>query len=320
MALNGTQKSIIESVLSTYLDNILMFNKSEALYALSVVYQEKISVDEQEILTKQNIWEDVLFINQILMHPCPQNRVVNYAYFGSSDLDTIVYKDQNGKPAFEKKGLLGLTVWNDPNTTSVIKEDVVQYIHQLIDIAIEQKKNEGPINASSSDSKFFKNNQNDEIIKQIKQLVTEEELELGRVPIMSLVKLRSVIRVSFCELVQQFRLPPKPGRYSSNPFLHGLSALLLRGVSLDQFLSINKSNQISLTVKHSAWRLVEIGIDFDKLVQLENEDLKKIFVWLSHNPDKVMALYDYEKRKDVAAEINTFIDKTLDTPLSFGHV
>lgn len=55
MALNGTQKNLIEGLLKTYLDDILMINLDDAIRALNAVFQENISA-EDETFFKEKIF------------------------------------------------------------------------------------------------------------------------------------------------------------------------------------------------------------------------------------------------------------------------
>lgn len=315
MALNDTQIRIINSVLSTYIKDILELDLTEVQYAFNKVFEKNISLEDKTLFKEQNIWADVRLIHDIIFHPNPQNRIGSTLDFISSDSHAIVYKDSDGKPQSRR---LGLNAWNDPNTSSVTREDVVQYIHQLINAAVEQKKTDKPSHPSAG-YKLFKEDNKVELLKQIKTQVTDEELALCDIPIRSLARLPAPLRNSFCQLVQEYR--PKPDPESDDDFYFGLenqfigqlSGLLSRGVSLEKFLSMDKSKQISLTVDHAVWRLVEIGISFDKLAQLESEELKRIFAWLSENPLKAMVMNRPDQRQAIAEEIDQFIDDALDT-------
>lgn len=139
--INGTQKCIIESTLKFVFDAISELKARDAIRALKLMIFSKISKYEINWLKKQNIWDYISQVRDILSHPCPQNRSTNYPYFGKpADHTMVVYKDDNGKPAFEKKGLLSLTARNDSNT-SITKEAVTNFIHKLINEEIAKQVN-----------------------------------------------------------------------------------------------------------------------------------------------------------------------------------
>lgn len=315
MALNGTQKNLIEGLLKTYLDDILMINLDDAIRALNAVFQENISAEDETFFKEKNIWEDVQFIHRILSHPCPQNRMINYPYFGPpSDPEQIVYKDAEGKAAFEQKGLLGLTAKNDLNTPSVTKEDVTRFIKELIDSAVEKKKTTTE-REYSSQPEFFKEETNySQTINEIKRLLTADELQ--EIPIMALVRLPTSSRLSFCQLVRKWRYEPELDDYFYNPvnnFLDGLSTLIQRGVCIDTFLSFNAEKQELLATEMLTLHLIDVSIDFNDFSQLEVDDIKTIFAWISSDGIRALKLIEKLEAEDLVQEITSFIDDKLNS-------
>lgn len=142
-SINETQKNIIEATLSLYLDEIRSLPPIDALDALLAINRKEISLNEIEEFKQKNIWECIEFIRTIIFHPCPQNRTESYPYFDQSSLspNTIVYKDHEGKPAFESKGLLSLTARNDNTASPITKEATLDYINKLVKQNIDEVKN-----------------------------------------------------------------------------------------------------------------------------------------------------------------------------------
>jgi len=316
MALNGTQKNIIEGVLNTYIDDILVLNKKEALNALNALLIGDISSNEYTLFEKQCIAEDIKVIHDILTHPCPQNRAVSYAYFGApADPNMIVYKNEQGKPAFEQRGLLGLTSRNDSETSPPTKEDVVAYTHELIIAAIQLKNSDPSTETSSTSVGFFKDSVDSDIIKQIKMMLTADELRV--IPILTLLRLPTGKRLSFCQSMRDWRYEPPPDELyfgSGNEFRAGIEALLIRGVTLDKFLSFSQEKQVLLATEDLTWRFMDIGMDFEKLSQLEIQDVEEIFSRVKSDVSKLLSMCG-DNKEELGQEINALIESKLN-PLS----
>ncbi len=135
-SINETQKNAIEGTLRFIFDTIAELTPLNAIQALKAIIAPVLSEAKSERLERQDVLDCVQQVREILSHPSPQNRSTNYPYFGEPrDPTIVVYKDLHGKPAFEKKGLLSLTAL-DNEDTSVTKEAVDNYIHQLVDTEI----------------------------------------------------------------------------------------------------------------------------------------------------------------------------------------
>ena len=79
-----------------------------------------------------SIWSET--VRRIYEHDHSEGRCENYPYFGepSSPL-AVVYKDKDGKPGYEFKGLLGLTGRNGDTIPRITHNDVIHYINELIE-------------------------------------------------------------------------------------------------------------------------------------------------------------------------------------------
>ena len=317
VALNGTQRNIIEGLLKDYIDDILALNQSDAIKALQAVIAENVLAEEKALFEKQDIWADVAFIREILTHPCPQNRAVSYPYFGApSDPSMVVYKDSDGNVAFEQKGLLGLTARNDSTAPPVSKEAVVIYIHELVNTAIAQKKLASNVTDSpATQPTLFADNKKQEeaAIKQIKTMLSAEELKV--IPVMALARLPMGARLAYCDNVRRERGTPFAEREElyfgpDNYFLAGVEALLLRGVKATQFLQLSKEKQVILALDEATWLLMDIGVDFDKMSKLNVADLTDMFSWLRSDVSRAMQLCSKYEDK-LMHEVNQLIDSKL---------
>lgn len=145
-SINGTQKNIIETIFIFYFEQITELPPRDAITAFKSITTETIPDSDIEQFKKQDIWECIEQARNIIFHPCPQNRSIDYPYFCPPlDSTMVVYKNTDGKPALEKKGVLNLTVHNDKDT-SITKEAVVDYVQVLINAEIvKQEKKERAI-------------------------------------------------------------------------------------------------------------------------------------------------------------------------------
>lgn len=131
--INPTQKTIVIGTLNFIFDSLAKFSPKIVLRCLNALTLTTISNIEKEDFERLEVWDEIEQIRTILSHPCPQNRGVSYPYFDKpADEQMIVYKDAQGKPAFEQAGLLGLTVHNDKETF-ITKQGLVRFIYDLID-------------------------------------------------------------------------------------------------------------------------------------------------------------------------------------------
>lgn len=137
-AINETQEYITRVVLDSYLDDILACEPDVAINALNMILAPVAPTGEEMLTFKQcDIASNIYTVRAIMDHPCPQNRTTSYPYFGApSDPNMVVYKNDQGDPEFEPRGLLGLTARNDNTALTVTKEAVVAYIRKYINEAI----------------------------------------------------------------------------------------------------------------------------------------------------------------------------------------
>lgn len=72
-------------------------------------------------------------ICDILNHPCPQNKIENYPYFGApTNAEIVIYKNFKSRPAYERRGMLNLSSRRGVTATYVTKSEVNKYIFSLI--------------------------------------------------------------------------------------------------------------------------------------------------------------------------------------------
>lgn len=151
-SLNDGHKFIIKSVLEYTLEDIAALEPQAAITALNAITCDLIDEDyalscdffgkDEELFKAQNILGGINEIRRILVHPCPQNKVENYPYFDFDELrypNIIIYKNAQDKPAFERNGLLNL-VSRIGEATYVTKQEVVDYIHALINQEIQKQQ------------------------------------------------------------------------------------------------------------------------------------------------------------------------------------
>ena len=132
--INETQKNIIESTLNLMLfDYLEDIDPTTVVHVLNAVTESNLSDAISQSLISLNLYESVKQIRDILSHPCPQNRTENYPYFGApEDSNRVVYKDKNGRAAFETRGLLSLTARNDDTATPITREATIRVVLELI--------------------------------------------------------------------------------------------------------------------------------------------------------------------------------------------
>jgi hypothetical protein len=198
--LNGTQKNIIEGTLNIYLEDIAKLKPSDAIKALKAVTGRRISPEEKEYFINQDIFDDIKFIREILLHPCPENRCSSYLSVahekgystfklernkiktvnvsgdvelknGRIILGAYVLRNNLNKEGYiiakEQTGLLGLTGREDDETPPVNKQAVVNYVHTLINNTIVEQnellKKENPARSPT----FFSNKSTSKTIIKI---------------------------------------------------------------------------------------------------------------------------------------------------------
>ena len=148
-SINELQQRVIEGILSFPFSSIDELSADQALEVLNGLLTREITPEALLSMVSLNIESEVKFIHDVLMHPYPQNRTTSYPYFGAPhDASMIVYKDDEGHPAFEKKGLLSLTAQNDTNT-AITKKAVCDYISFLVGKEIQKRSSHTSASAYS---------------------------------------------------------------------------------------------------------------------------------------------------------------------------
>lgn len=134
-ALNAMQKHLIFTYLTFIFDSIeKQASKMNVRKSFEAMLVERLSDKDVEFLEQQDLLVCIEEVRKLFSHPSPQNRSVNYPYFGEpADSDWVVFKNDRGKPAFERKGLLDLSAWNDETAPPVTKAAVLNYIVRLIE-------------------------------------------------------------------------------------------------------------------------------------------------------------------------------------------
>ncbi|HEV2614576.1 MAG TPA: ankyrin repeat domain-containing protein [Gammaproteobacteria bacterium] len=139
--INELQKRIIEGTLAFPFESISELESNEATAVLRCLLTREISPDALLSIVSLGIDDEVKFIHDVMLHPCPQNRSTSYPYFGQpSDPSMVVYKDEHGRPAFERRGLLSLTAKNDENTV-ITRDATCSYIVSLVEAEIKKLSN-----------------------------------------------------------------------------------------------------------------------------------------------------------------------------------
>lgn len=137
--LNPTQKNILDGIMVFIFDPVSEL--SPPTFAINVlkamISPEEPSQDEQHDM--RAVWPCIKQIRDVFNHPCPQNRSESYPYFHApDDSNMVVYKNEEGKPAFEQRGLLSLTSRAQEGYDKINKQDVVDYITSLINKEIAE--------------------------------------------------------------------------------------------------------------------------------------------------------------------------------------
>lgn len=148
--LNETQKNMIRAVINDELDEIVSSlpenpSREDIILRMTALgcLTSPTPKSEIQVYEDKNIWPEI--IRKIYEHGYPQNRCESYPYFGKpSSSNWVLFKDKNGKPAFEPMGLLGLSARNDDTALPVQSWDVIRYIETLIaeriDLLNEKRK------------------------------------------------------------------------------------------------------------------------------------------------------------------------------------
>ncbi len=137
-SINELQKRIIDGTLAFPIQSICELEPNQAIDVLRCLLTREVSPEALLLIVSLNIEDEVKFFHDVMLHPCPQNRSTSYPYFGQpNDPSMIVYKNQDGRPAFEKRGLLSLTANND-ESTSVTKEATCNYIVSVVEAEINK--------------------------------------------------------------------------------------------------------------------------------------------------------------------------------------
>lgn len=135
--LNETQKHTLRSILIQHLEDVQELSKDspqDALTALKTITDNEVYKDNKDNIIKWTVEDCVDNLRNILSHPYPQN-VYKRNSFQVADGDPAMsyYHDENGEVKQEPSGLLGLTIQNDKTAEAVTGNDVVRYVHEMIE-------------------------------------------------------------------------------------------------------------------------------------------------------------------------------------------
>lgn len=142
LRLNPEQQYEVKSILAMYLDDLTDgVPNSLTIRALELALStNEVTPNLLAKFIEINIWETIKQIRNILSHPYPQNRSTNYPYFQEpADHEMVVFKDEHGRPAFEKKGLLSLTA-KDDEKSKITREGVCHFVKSQIQVEIDKLK------------------------------------------------------------------------------------------------------------------------------------------------------------------------------------
>lgn len=139
MALNETQKNILEATFSYMTDELYPEHIESFLQLLqdaintSAVDNIQSSEIEKYLNTvdkKNPITSALKQLYKICCHPCPQNRSEGSPYVGQEP--GMAVWSENGTIQREPLGRLGLTARHDPAVEAVTKKDVLEYLHSYL--------------------------------------------------------------------------------------------------------------------------------------------------------------------------------------------
>lgn len=170
---NGTQRNVIQAVMSFHFDAVSDLLPHDAIYALEAMFKKPETILPNDVVKfkRQNVWECIRQIHAIFSHPYPQNCGASYPYVCQEagfcmvkiDRARVDFQDANGNIVLkngvlilktnvvrnwqdtdyliikEETGLLSLTKWDDDKTLPITKMRVDLYIHQLISEQIKQE-------------------------------------------------------------------------------------------------------------------------------------------------------------------------------------
>jgi len=144
--LSKIQEKIIIGTLNFPISELEQLEPMNAIIALkSLLIRGKNEWLTRKDYLKQEFLDTVDAIEQvhkILTHDCPQNRNVGNVITGGIEYgvkDGIVYYHRGEELFSEPQGLLGLTAYQDANTTHpVTKEDVVSFIKDIVEQRISE--------------------------------------------------------------------------------------------------------------------------------------------------------------------------------------
>lgn len=141
MVLNHTQQELLKQIVDVYIfdEELGNFDPRIAIIVLKSMIDNDTFNENRTILRQFNMIENVEFIRKIFSHKNPQNRCVSFLDDESQDsqIETITFRNFQGKIGTEQKGLLGLTCFNDETAEPVTKVDVVKFIQDRIELAMK---------------------------------------------------------------------------------------------------------------------------------------------------------------------------------------
>jgi hypothetical protein len=208
-SINELQQRVIEGILMFPFQSIDELSPDQALEVLKCLLVREITPEALLLIVSLNIEYEVKFIHDIWVHPYPQNRTTSYPYFGEPhDTSMIVYKDDEGHPAFEKKGLLSLTAQNDTNT-AITKKAVCDYISSLVGKEIQKRSNHTNASAYSfwsadTELETFNNliNNLNKFYIRYKKLSPEPLSEVKAFSNLKRLLFHATINIENCEMIQ----------------------------------------------------------------------------------------------------------------------
>ncbi|MBA3286376.1 MAG: hypothetical protein H0U27_15130 [Nitrosopumilus sp.] len=171
MNINKTQLNLLEAILISDegMLNQLKDGVAETTSLLAFKALENLITDtefrKRYLFSQKNltlfksagILETVNQIRDIILHPAPQNRNEDYPYFGAdADPSYVIYKNPEGNPAKELRGLLSLSAKNDIVTPPIDKKAVIDFLLNCLRNEISQLEKKIPRCESYNRFNFFK--------------------------------------------------------------------------------------------------------------------------------------------------------------------
>jgi tetratricopeptide (TPR) repeat protein len=138
--LNEIQQLVLQNLFKSYIlskisSSSSQFDKLTCINILLSITNDTVFLQNYKIFERYSILENVQYFRDVFAHSCPQNVATSFVPDTLESKSNLVkYKDPiNGNIVTEQKGILGLTSLNDITAEPVTKEDVINYLQNVIE-------------------------------------------------------------------------------------------------------------------------------------------------------------------------------------------